>query len=115
MTVTSVSSTSIRIEWIQPYTQNQNRRVQYYTITIQDEDDIRVVRRQTSQLFRQLTSLHPNYRHIITVAAVTNTPGPNTTIYVQTLEDGEGKKLAWPVHSTCLSQSFHPVHAQEHT
>lgn len=91
-----IGSESAHIHWLQPYTRNQNTKVQHYKITIQSmENNTAEFPVQFAQeTSYNIMSLHPNYHYTITVEAVTlNTIGPNASIYLKTKEDSKQSEI----------------------
>ena len=87
------SSSSIFLSWTEPPFEHQNGIIRDYHIVITETETANVVYNQSiggTQPEVTVSSLHPNYNYVCTVAAITVGKGPETApINLMTLEDGE--------------------------
>ena len=77
------------MQWLPPYTRNQNTVIQRYSIAVHNREEDTMTYHESERRLFDLTELHPSYHYTINVAAVTNVVGPDATIQIITLEDGE--------------------------
>ena len=87
------SSSSVFLTWSEPPFEHQNGIIRDYHIVVTETETGNVVYNQSiggPQPEVTVSSLHPNYNYVCTVAAITVGKGPETApISLMTLEDGE--------------------------
>ena len=85
----AVNATTIMLTWSPPPAENQNGVIRNYIINITELETGIVFRRASLSTSILVYSLHPFYRYVVTIAAVTVEQGPATVAFtVQTREDG---------------------------
>ena len=86
----SVDSSSLLLEWSPPSPGTVNGIIQYYTVIVTEQ-----VTGMTSQYtpvdnYIMISSLHPYYTYVVTVAAVTVIgSGPTNVLTIEMPEDGK--------------------------
>ncbi len=85
--VTDVTNSSLLLQWSPPAEEERNGLIQYYTITVTEEDTGRVIHFQSLSTKLWVQHLHPFYMYTCSVAALTVDVGPfSSPITVTTLE-----------------------------
>ena len=90
LTVTSVTSTALTLNWIPPDVDLQNGQIRHYLITVYERDTGGNFTLQTlANTQFTVGDLHPYYTYEFTVQAVTVAPGPvSTLVSILTPQDG---------------------------
>ena len=98
-----IDSTSISLSWEPPPQERQNGVVTGYLVNITEVETGNTSQLYTSSTSITLSSLHPSYTYICSIAAVTIGPGPfSPNITLQVFEAGKRK-----LSSTCRFLFIH--------
>ena len=85
----AIDATTIMLTWSPPPTENQNGIIRNYVINITELETGIAFHHVSLSTHILVYSLHPFYRYVVTIAAVTVGQGPATVAFtVRTREDG---------------------------
>jgi len=94
----AIGTTTIMLTWSPPPAEDQNGIIRNYVINITELETGMAFHYTSSSTSILVYSLHPFYRYVVTIAAVTVGQGPATIAFtVQTWEDGMFAKYARPL------------------
>ena len=94
LTGSAIDSTSISLQWNPPPNEELHGILRHYQIDVIEEPTLRYFSVQATASQHQLSSLHPFYTYIISVAASTVDTGPfSGNITIQTDPDSEYRIL----------------------
>ena len=86
----AVDSQSISLSWLPPPLESLNGILRHYQLTILEEPTARNFSVLSSSSQSLVSSLHPFYSYVISVAAVTVGAGPfSGNVTIETHQDGE--------------------------
>ena len=89
LTVSAYGSTSISLTWQPPPLSDRNGDITQYRLKITEQETQRHYKETTANTAHTLTSLHPYYNYVISVAAETVGIGPySSNLTQQTQESG---------------------------
>lgn len=86
--VNVVNSTFASVSWIPPSIDQQNGIITHYTVILYNDETGYTLSFNTTEVFLQLNNLHAFYNYECSVAAVTVSTGPTTSVLFETPENG---------------------------
>ena len=90
LSVSTYDSTSISLTWQPPPSSDRNGEITQYRLQITEQETQRSYEERTPHSGHTLTSLHPYYNYVISVAAETVGIGPySSNLTQQTQESGK--------------------------